>query len=45
MTVPSLVTSDARVEVSCHDNIFFDISPGDFTVLSDEIFKDGFEGT
>ncbi len=45
VTVPSLVTSDARVEVSCHDNIFFDISPGDFTVLSDEIFKDGFDGT
>ncbi len=38
-------TTHARVEVACHDNIFFDISPSDFTVSSDEIFTNGFEGT
>ena len=41
---PNLTTSTARVEVACHDNIFFDISPGNFGIVSDEIFKDGFEG-
>jgi hypothetical protein len=42
---PNLGTSSARIEVRCHDNIFFDISPANFTIIGDEIFKDGFEGT
>jgi hypothetical protein len=45
VTAPAAATTHARVEVICHDNIFFDISPGDFTVLPDEIFVDGFDGT
>ena len=42
---PAIATAHARVEVLCHGNIFFDISPGDFVVLSDEIFADGFDGS
>src|SRR5579885_2630713 len=42
--VPNLPTAAARIEVRCHDNIFFDISPGDFTIFVDDIFKDGFDG-
>jgi hypothetical protein len=44
VTAPFAATTHARVEVICHDNIFFDISPSDFTVLSDVIFADGFGG-
>ena len=44
ITAPLSSTAHARVEVICHGNIFFDISPGDFTVLIDEIFADGFGG-
>lgn len=40
---PNLATDTARVEVRCHGNIFFDVSPGDFTIIADEIFKDAFE--
>jgi len=43
VTVPNLPTATARVQVRCSDNIFFDISPGDFTIYIDEIFADGFE--
>jgi hypothetical protein len=43
VTVPNLVTASARIEVLCHDNIFFDISPADFAVVSDVIFADGFD--
>jgi hypothetical protein len=31
VVVPNLGTSNARVQVSCHGNIFFDISPRNFT--------------
>jgi hypothetical protein len=41
---PNLLTMTARIQVRCHDNIFFDISPGDFAIFADEIFTDGFEG-
>jgi hypothetical protein len=43
LTVPDASTPAARVEVQCHDNIFFDISPADFAILGDDIFQDGFE--
>jgi hypothetical protein len=43
--VPNLVTARARIDVQCHDNIFFDISPADFAVVSDVIFADGFDVT
>ncbi len=45
LTAPAAATTHARVQVLCHDNIFFDISPGDFVVLSDEIFADRFDGS
>ena len=32
VTVPSVGTSQARVRVSCADNIFFNVSPADFSV-------------
>jgi len=32
----------ARVQVQCSDNIFFDISAANFVILSDDIFRDGF---
>lgn len=32
VTVPAAETSTARVRVQCSDNIFFNVSPGDFTV-------------
>jgi len=43
ITVPDSPTATARVEVLCHDNIFFDISPADFAILGDLIFADGFD--
>ena len=42
--VPNVLTSTARVRVKCANNIFFSISPADFTIAgSDMIFVDGFE--
>ncbi len=32
--VPSVVTTQARVRVNCSNNIFFNISPGNFTITS-----------
>lgn len=43
LTVPDAPTLAARVEVQCHDNIFFDISPADFVISSGIIFRDGFD--
>jgi hypothetical protein len=43
VTVPNLPTTAARIEVRCDGNIFFDISPGDFSIVADQIFADGFE--
>ncbi|HZP65075.1 MAG TPA: zinc-dependent metalloprotease family protein [Rudaea sp.] len=45
VTAPNLPTATARMEVRCSDNIFFDISPGDFSINADEIFVDGFDGS
>jgi len=42
VTAPATTTTQARIQVRCSNNIFFDISPGDFTVGGDIIFKDGF---
>ena len=46
LTVPNLLPSTtARVEVRCSNNIFFNVSPGNFTLSNDHIFGDGFEVT
>lgn len=45
VTVPNLPTSAARIEVRCDGNIFFDISPGDFSIVADRIFANGFENS
>lgn len=42
VTAPATTTSHARIQVRCSNNIFFDISPGDFVIGGDIIFKDGF---
>ena len=42
--LPAITTSAARLRLRCSDNIFFDVSNGDFTLtLSDLPFDDGFE--
>ena len=42
--IPDIATSNARVRVACANNIFFNISSGDFTIIpSDLIFSDGFD--
>ena len=43
ITVPDLESSQARVQVRCSDNIFFDVSNTDFNLVGDLIFRDGFE--
>ena len=43
VTVPDLPTTQARLQVRCVGNVFFDISDSDFTVEGSEIFADGFE--
>ncbi len=45
VVVPNVATTTARVRVTCADNIFFNISPGDFTIDNDLIFADGFEAS
>jgi hypothetical protein len=42
VTAPATTTTHARIQVRCSNNIFFDISPGDFVIGGDIIFKDGF---
>jgi hypothetical protein len=34
VTVPAITTSQARVSVSCATNVFFNVSPGDFTIAA-----------
>lgn len=42
--IPNLATSSARVRVACANNVFFNVSPGDFTIIpGDVIFVDGFD--
>lgn len=44
VNVPNVATTTARARVSCSNNVFFNISAGDFTVIAaDQIFKDGFD--
>jgi hypothetical protein len=45
IVVPNTPTTTARVQVLCHNGIFFDISPNDFVVSDDVIYRDGFEVT
>lgn len=49
VTVPNVVTTQARIRASCENNIFFDISKPNFTIVEgapiiDLIFADDFEG-
>jgi hypothetical protein len=44
VNVPNMQTATARVRVRCSDNIFFAMSPGNFTINGpDLIFADGFD--
>lgn len=44
VSIPNVPASNARVRVACTNNIFFNISPGDFTIIpGDLIFVDGFD--
>ncbi len=43
VSVPDVASSEARVKVLCSDNVFFDISNENFTILEASIFADGFE--
>ncbi|MCP4895682.1 MAG: hypothetical protein GY906_01805, partial [bacterium] len=43
VAVPSVATTEARLQIRCTGNIFFDISDSDFTVEDNGIFADGFE--
>ncbi|MEO8460124.1 MAG: reprolysin-like metallopeptidase [Dokdonella sp.] len=44
VNVPNVGTTAARARVSCANNIFFNISTGDFTVIAaDPIFASGFD--
>jgi hypothetical protein len=45
VTVPALDSADARVRVACADNVFFDVSDVDFSIVIDPgyVFGDGFE--
>lgn len=39
-----LQSGTARVLIRCADNLFFAVSPGNFTIVgSDPLFADGFE--
>jgi len=35
VTIPNNATTQARIKVACADNVFFNVSPGDFTVSED----------
>lgn len=45
ITVPAVDTVHARIRASCPGNVFFNVSPTDFTVtnVSDRIFANGFD--
>lgn len=43
VTWPPVNTSQARVRVDCATNVFFNVSPGNFTIFDDVIFQDGFD--
>lgn len=43
---PMAVTTEARIRVACANNIFFNLSPADFSIeapLEPHVFSDGFE--
>ncbi len=42
--VPNIDSDQVRIRVNCSDNVFFDISDSNFTVIGEDlIFADGFE--
>lgn len=45
VTIPATASTTARVQITCDNNIFFDVSDVDFTIaaLADKIFANGFE--
>lgn len=45
VTLPAVVTTQARVKIDCDNNIFFDVSDTNFTIgsLPNIIFRSGFE--
>lgn len=39
MELPNISTNQGRIKVQCVDNIFFNVSPGDFTIETTSVFN------